>query len=241
MPEGTGVGGVETVAGGIAPAACGSQRLPGKTPGITSLGMVDISPDETSLRRLLVTALDAALPRVGQQPKEVSVLDLACGECREVEIVSSVAAAKLGMKGTALRFVGADIRGAQIDNARARARALRRAGASVEFLEQDCSRLKDLKELGRNFDMVFLRHQNFWNDRRAWRRIFSQGMERLSDSGLLVITSYFDGEHELAVKAIRQAGGDLLTSIRNRDSRALPTAGKSVDRHLAVFRKAPGK
>jgi len=85
--------------------------------------------------------------------------------------------------------------------------------------------------------MVFLRHQNYWHDRRAWRRIFQNGMERLTESGLLVITSYFDLEHELAVKAITAAGGELVTSVRNKESRALPTDGKSVDRHLAVFRK----
>jgi len=204
--------------------------------------MSNHSPDETSLHGLLSSALDAALPRVEKdQPAEVQILDLACGPCREVEVVSTVAAAKLGRKGAALRFVGADIRGAQIDEARERARALRKAGASVEFLEQDCSKLRDLTELGDGFDMVFLRHQNFWNDRRAWRRIFSQGMERLSNSGLLVITSYFDREHELAVKAISQACGELVTSVRNTGSRALPTTGKSVDRHLAVFRKPPGK
>ena len=204
--------------------------------------MSNHSPDETSLHGLLSSALDAALPRVEKdQPAEVQILDLACGPCREVEVVSTVAAAKLGRKGAALRFVGADIRGAQIDEARERARALRKAGASVEFLEQDCSKLRVLTELGDGFDMVFLRHQNFWNDHRAWRRIFSQGMERLSNSGLLVITSYFDREHELAVKAISQACGELVTSVRNTGSRALPTTGKSVDRHLAVFRKPPGK
>ncbi len=201
--------------------------------------MSDIPPDEQPLQRLLTAALDAALPHASKPRDEVHVLDLACGECREVEVVSSAAVAKLGRPGAALRFVGADIRGAQIGDARARARALRKAGASVEFLEQDCSKLTDLRELGGGFDMVFLRHQNFWNDRRAWRRIFAGGMERLSDSGLLVITSYFDREHELAVKAITAAGGELVTSLRNVDSRALPTAGKSVDRHLAVFRR-PG-
>ena len=203
--------------------------------------MSDPSPDETSLHRLLSSALDLTLPAVEKARDEVQVLDLACGECREVEVVSSVAAAKLGKHGAALRFVGADIRGAQIGDARARAKVLRESGASVEFLEQDCSKLKDLTELGGGFDMVFLRHQNFWNDHRSWRRIFSQGMERLSDSGLLVITSYFDLEHELAVKAIRQEGGELVTSLKNGDSRALPTNGKSADRHLAVFRRPSGR
>ena len=197
--------------------------------------MPDPAPDELSLQRLLTSALDAAC--VEPRRDEVQVLDLACGECREVEVVAAAALEKLGRAGAALRFTGADIRGAQLDDARARGRLLRKPGTAVDFLEQDCAKLPDLKELGRGFDMVFLRHQNYWNDRRAWRRIFQNGLERLHDSGLLVISSYFDVEHELAVKAITAAGGELVTSVQNKDSRALPTPGKSVDRHLAVFRK----
>ncbi len=200
--------------------------------------MIEISPDEKILHRLLGSALEMA--GAASQCEDVQVLNLACGACKEVEVVSAAALDKLGRKGSELRFVGADIRGAGISEARERARALTEKGAQVEFMEADCSKLGDHGELCREFDMVFLRHQNFWNDRKAWRKIFQNGMEHLSDSGLLVITSYFDLEHELAVKAIREAGGELISSVRNNDSRELPTPGKSVDRHLAVFRK-PGR
>jgi len=193
------------------------------------------SSDELSLQRLLTASLEASGAEARRD--EVQVLDLACGECREVEVVSAAALEKLGRQGAALRFTGADIRGAELDLAHRRSRALAEAGAEMEFLPADCSKLEDHGELGRSFDLVFLRHQNFWHDRPAWRRIFANGLARLNGSGLLVISSYFDKEHELAVKAITAAGGELVTSVRNSDSRALPTEGKSVDRHLAVFRK----
>ncbi len=195
----------------------------------------DPSPDELTLQHLLGAALDAS--GAERRRDEVQVLDLACGECREVEVVSSAALEKLGRTGAVLRFTGADIRGAEIDTARRRARKLAEAGATVEFLQTDCANLEDHRELGRSFDLVFLRHQNYWHDRPAWRRIFANGLRRLHDSGLLVISSYFDAEHDLAVRAITAAGGELVTSVRNRNSRALPTPGKSVDRHLAVFRR----
>ena len=41
-------------------------------------------------------------------------------------------------------------------------------------------------------------------------------------------------------REVAAAGGELVTSLRNADSRGLPTAGKSVDRHLAVFRRPAG-
>jgi chemotaxis methyl-accepting protein methylase len=197
--------------------------------------MIEPSPDELTLQRLLTSALETAGAPAARE--EVQVLDLACGACREVEVVSAAALEKLGRKGAGLRFVGADIRGAQIGEARDRARKLTEKGAKVEFMEADCAKLDAHGELGREFDLVFLRHQNFWHERKAWRRIFQNGMERLNDSGLLVITSYFDLEHELAVKAITEAGGELVTSVRNTGSRELATPGKSIDRHLAVFRK----
>ena len=118
-----------------------------------------------------------------------------------------------------------------------RAQMLAAPDFSAEFLLEDCSKLDEHRELGGRFDMVFLRHQNYWNDPVVWREIFSRGLERLHDQGVLVITSYFDREHALALKAITKIGGELVTSVRNPDSRKLSTPGKSVDRHLAVFRR----
>jgi hypothetical protein len=71
-----------------------------------------------------------------------------------------------------------------------------------------------------------------------WTRIFAEGLHRLGEGGLLVITSYFDREHCMALRAVARAGGELLTTMRNPLSRPLPGRGKSVDRHLAVFRRA---
>jgi hypothetical protein len=99
--------------------------------------------------------------------------------------------------------------------------------------------LNQHRQLGRDFDLVFVRHQNFWDSPVGWPRIFLEGLERLHESGLFVITSYFDKEHELAVGAITRAGAQLVTSVRNPNSRPLRTKGKSVDRHLAVFRRPP--
>ncbi|HEX2746471.1 MAG TPA: class I SAM-dependent methyltransferase, partial [Verrucomicrobiales bacterium] len=167
----------------------------------------------------------------------LQILDLACGSCREMESISSALKKVTADSSRSVRFVGADIRAAEIDEARERARILAAPDFKAEFLLEDCSKLQQHQELGGGFDMVFLRHQNYWNDPVIWRGIFSRGLERLHDDGVLVITSYFDREHALALKAITKIGGHLVTSIRNPDSRQLSTPGKSVDRHLAVFRR----
>jgi uncharacterized lipoprotein len=85
---------------------------------------------------------------------------------------------------------------------------------------------------------VFLRHQNFWHGQELWKKIFDQGIAKLRPDGKLVITSYFDVEHRLALEALRKMGLEVVSNRRNRASRALNDApGKSVDRWVAVLQR----
>jgi hypothetical protein len=59
----------------------------------------------------------------------------------------------------------------------------------------------------------------------------------VGEDGRLVITSYFDKEHALALDAIQKLGGELIRSEFNEETRELVTPGKSMDRHVAIFRK----
>ena len=109
--------------------------------------------------------------------------------------------------------------------------------ADYQFLTGDASKLDGHRALDEHFDVVFMRHQNFWNGHRTWEEIFEQALSKLKADGQLVITSYFDEEHRLALEAIQKLGGELIDSQRNLESRQLPTKGKSIDRHVAVFRR----
>ena len=204
--------------------------------------LTDCEADNLALQRLLQPALASVQKTNGLLPGDLSdlqILDLACGPCREIEAVCSSLRPLLRKERAAIRFVGADIRAAEINEARHRAAEVVPAGVRPEFLVADCGKLDGIRELGADFDLVFLRHQNFWNDPRLWRRIFASGLRRLKPSGVLAITSYFDDEHRLALKALRQVGAQLLLTMRNPQSRELATRGKSVDRHLALFRHQP--
>jgi hypothetical protein len=176
-------------------------------------------------------------PPKGTESAPLQILDLACGSCREMESVSSALRIASARPQAGVRLVGADIRVSHVDEARDRARKVAVFPFESEFLLEDCTKLDRHAGVGHEFDLVFVRHQNFWHDPRSWWRIFSAGLERLHGDGVMVITSYFDREHALAVKAIGKAGGELLADVRNPRSRALATPGKSVDRHLAVFRR----
>lgn len=183
--------------------------------------------DLRQLKKLLEAATGANT--VG---KPASLLNLACGRADETGVLADV----FGKSG--IHLTGLDIRDRELDLARERWKKLLPASATAEFHVQDGTRLGDMKELRDDFDIVFMRHQNYWNGDTTWRRIYSQALQRLDRDGQLVITSYFDREHRQALDAIRSLGAELVTDIRNARSRVLSRAcGKSVDRHVAVFRR----
>ena len=189
-----------------------------------------------TLRRVLRTSRQSLPQAKGSTSGPLQILDLACGSCREagtlVEVFRDFDGADRDV-----RLVGADIRSAELAEAAARARVGGKARDRFEFLTENCAKLGRHQELGNDFDVTFLRHQNYWNDQPVWQRIFAQGLEKLKDDGLLVITSYFDKEHASALEALARAGAELIVTVQNEETRVLETPGKSVDRHVAVFRK----
>ncbi len=188
-----------------------------------------------------VAAGDATGAALGKE--ELRILNLACGECREAEALTDFFA---GLKHQPdheklVKLVGMDVREREIADAKARFRSRRdgqqRVRKEFEFLAGDASQLEKHKALGESFDAVFLRHQNLWNGQRTWEEIFDHALSRLNPEGNLIITSYFDQEHQQALEVIQRLGGELVRTARNPDSRDLPTPGKSVDRHVAIFRR----
>ncbi len=203
---------------------------------------LDLETDLDRLRRMLArTAAPAAagLP-IGEKP-DISILNVACGACDEARTLSDFfARLKSGDSGppASTLLVGTDVRDRELDQARGLFRPS--PAGDFEFIHGDASKLSQHKELPKDFDVVFFRHQNLYHGRQLWKRIFEQGLAKLSEDGLLIITSYFDREHELAIKAFQEIGAELVTTARNHESRELATPGKSVDRHVAVLRHRKG-
>jgi chemotaxis methyl-accepting protein methylase len=200
----------------------------------------ELAEDMRGLRRLLEKTVPAAGRTGLTAAGEIAILDVACGGCDEAATLSeffSCLRASGADAPTSTLLVGTDVRARELDEARERFFAS--PGRQFEFIAGDASKLDRHRQLREKFDIVFFRHQNLYNGRSLWRRVFEQGLSRLDDDGLLIITSYFDREHELAIKAFSDLGARLVSNERNSASRLLATPGKSVDRHLAIFRQAP--
>lgn len=187
-----------------------------------------IEEDMSKLKSLLHDSLSPHLPA---EQKDMRILNLACGRCDEAETLIQVGSDLT--QGGSVEMIGADIRIREIRQARETHRNL-----PAQFLIEDATKIDQHKELGDDFNMVFLRHQNFWHGQELWKKIFDQGIAKLRPDGMLVITSYFDVEHRLALRALEALGMEVVSNKRNKESRALKDApGKSVDRWVAVLRQ----
>ena len=110
-------------------------------------------------------------------------------------------------------------------------------GGEIDFREGNAAMIGRMEGLP-EFDLVFIRHQNYWHEPMVWEGILDEALASLKDGGLLLCTSYFDMEHNLFVASMRTRGAEILANVRHAFSRDLPDAeGKSVDRWVAVFRK----
>lgn len=192
--------------------------------------MTPANPIASDMQKLDALLRETVAPHLRKKAaRDMRVLNLACGQCDEAETL--VKFAKSQSDGDAM-LIGADIRIREILQARER-----HANLPAEFLLEDATKLGAHKQIGGDFNMVVLRHQNYWHGPELWKKIFEQGLDKTGDDGLLVITSYFDKEHRLALDALRELGAELVETRHNALARKLSSPGKSVDKHIAVLRR----
>lgn len=194
------------------------QRLPFSYEGI-----------DGDIRRLgLLLRQVFALPEMGFSGK-VAVLNLACGRADETGVLAAaLLPAEIGF------YLGIDLRGEAI------AEAMRRwelPDGEIDFREGNAAMIGRMEGLP-EFDLIFIRHQNYWHEPMVWEGILDEGLAALKEGGCFVCTSYFDLEHEIILASMRERGVRLLANVRHAASRPLPDAkGKSVDRWVAIWGK----
>ena len=182
----------------------------------------------------------------GSEQSQIRLLNLACGYCEEASILSAF----FGKSGITVRQFAMDLRDHEIDRAKRRYSAteslFRKAGIpgiseqdecnSVEFVADDATKLVGYGQVPDQYDVIFIRHQNLWHDRLVWKKIYEFALSHLEPvNGVLIITSYFDREHLLALDLIKKLGGKVVFSEANPNTRELSYPGKSIDRHVAAI------
>ena len=190
-----------------------------------------IAEDVGRLKNLLREGLD--LIHRGPLPSP-SVLNLACGRADETGVLLET----LSLPGQGGSYLGLDLRVAEIQEAKRRWGRSWLPDGVVDFRVADAAHEHQLPTADR-YDFIFIRHQNYWDAPATWDQIYRHALMRLREHGLLLFTSYFEREHELALAALQTRGARLLLSLPHKASRALADApGKSVDRRLAILSHA---
>ena len=181
------------------------------------------------IQRLGVLLRDSLSAIHADFDEKISVLNLACGRADETGVlVNALGSSRVGF------YLGIDLRGDAIQEASARWHS---SDCEIRFMEGNAAMLGRMKTLP-EFDLVFIRHQNYWHEPMVWEGILDEAIALMKPNGLLSCTSYFDLEHDLFMASMRERDAKLLLNVRNPNSRTLPDAvGKSVDRWLGIWRK----
>jgi len=162
--------------------------------------------------------------------EEIRILNLACGRSDETGVLLDL----LAPHAVSRELFGIDIRHREI--AEANERWKKRTKGQASFVVHDGTKIDELAKVREPFDFAFMRHQNFWNSDTTWFKIYDQALHALKPHGCLIITSYFDREHLLALKAIESLKANLLLTYPNPRSRLIDAScQKSADKHIAIF------
>lgn len=172
-----------------------------------------------------------AIAPIDFRKDHIAVLNLACGRADETGVLATVInPTKIGF------YLGMDLRAEAI--AEAKKRWLPMHG-EIDFREGNAAMLGRIEGLPK-FDLVFIRHQNYWHQPLVWEGIIDEAIAAMAPGGKLVCTSYFDREHELLLASLRARHVRILANLRHALSRPLPDAPqKSVDRWILVADAGP--
>jgi len=174
------------------------------------------------------------------------VLDLACGECKEGYVLSAFFGGnQYGLPSDKVKIVGIDVDKSEID------RAIRRQQkpdysqkittwhqpSNFEFICGDVTRLNQYPEIPQQVDVVIIRHQQISDNEQKWLQIFRQGLERITQGGFILITSYSDIEHQMLIEVLQKLPCQIVLNEKNPWARPLSHKEISLDRNVVIAKR----
>lgn len=173
----------------------------------------------------------------------LEVLNLACGRADETGVLASL----LSEKAESVHLQGLELREREVQGAndlwKPSISSLSEGSAvKVDFQVGMGDKLDQFRQL-EDPDLLFIRHQNYWFHPQKWKTLYDKALNKLKKDGVMVITSYFDEEHEMARRVLLHLGAVEVSHRFNPSARIVkdsPKVAKSVDRHISVFMKKDG-
>ncbi|HVA96205.1 MAG TPA: class I SAM-dependent methyltransferase [Candidatus Acidoferrales bacterium] len=148
------------------------------------------------------------------QDSKTTILDIGCGICEEAPVLNAFFGGnEYNVVTDSVQLIGVDNDLEQIDYAR------RYHGAQpYEFYHGDARNLDEIPQVPSLVDGVVIRHEQIGTDQEAWTSIYENAYARLRDGGIMIITSFFDSEHQKTVAALESMGCKVVLDKRNSDS-----------------------
>ncbi|TSC93974.1 MAG: hypothetical protein Athens101428_448 [Candidatus Berkelbacteria bacterium Athens1014_28] len=177
------------------------------------------------------------MPEDGQ----VTILDLACGKCKEGEVLHAFfGGISLDDVDRGVRTDGVEIMGVDLDrNAILDAKMEYMYGRldplfekdpipfpNIDFIVGDATDLSKITNIPETADVVIIRNQQLigsdnqevplkqWQDN--WRMIFEQAFNKVDKEGIVIITSTSQNEHNTLIKLLEAMGEKVVIEAKNK-------------------------
>lgn len=205
------------------------------SPTIISLDAASSETDQ--YRRAYWNMLVEYIPRSGWRPPQdgkLTVLDLGCGDA----YYAVAAKAYFGRgenylrdQSKKVRYFGVDISPEEI--ASSKKRYGRRS--DYQFIAGDARDLARFPQIPNQVDLEIFRHPVV-SEPQTWRAIFLAGRKKLKSGGIMIFTTYLEGEHKILLSLLKDVPGIKveIAEINRRSS-----CGNAIfcnDRYLVIAR-----
>lgn len=179
------------------------------------------------------------------QRRNLRVLDLACSVCEEKEPINSFFG---GSKDP--YHINKNVELIGIDNDK---KAIGLANEHIpkgyeenyKFIEGNATDLSKHKDIPNDVDVVILRHQQMFKpnynkddivETELWENVFSEGLKKLNNKGVYIITSYTEEEHNQFLEFLDKQDCEIMSESENKFAEPLGAGG--VDKYVIVIKKA---
>lgn len=178
------------------------------------------------------------------QDRNVKIIDLACGVCEEKNVVNAYFGGGnnpyLLNKNVELFGIDNDVEAVRLANEK----VLPDYRDNYKFVNGDATNLDKYPEIPGSADVVIMRHQqmfqpnynkNYVVETELWKNIFEQGLKRLNDKGVYLVTSYTSDEHKRFLEFLTEEDCQIINTGDNEFAEPLGAGG--IDKYVIVLKK----
>ncbi|MGA3020636.1 MAG: class I SAM-dependent methyltransferase [Candidatus Micrarchaeales archaeon] len=172
--------------------------------------------------------LAATVPETGYVIPEgrlTTILDVACGFGEELRVLDEYfGGGRFGKSNNNTRIVGIDIHSRAIEWQRRNLELVSRENElktkstlpeRIELVVGDATALSNYPQIPEKADVIVIRHPYIQSDRVMWTKIFEQAVNRLSEEGIMILTTHSDEEKDMVLEVLGTLKCRVVINKRN--------------------------